>query len=90
MSWGRCPGGEAECGTLDVPLRPTHRGLAEGRQLGRHHKSGVCESVRCLGKMQLLQPGPACTCPKKEGGRRPSHNAAQPASGQPQADGKEV
>lgn len=29
------------------------RDLAEGRQLGRHHKTGVCESVRCLGKMQL-------------------------------------
>lgn len=33
--------------------------------------------------MQLLQPGPVYTCPKREGGRRTSQNAMQPASGRP-------
>lgn len=62
----------------------------QGKQLGPQRKAGVWESTRCLGKMQLLQPGPACTCPKREGSRRISQNAKQPASGQPQPEGKEV
>lgn len=43
-----------------------------------------------LGKMPLLQPGPVSTCPRREGGRRTSQNAMQPASGQPQPEGEEV
>lgn len=58
-----------------------------GRQLGPQHEPGVWESARCLEKMQLLQPGPVCTCPRREG-RRISQNAKQPASGQPQPEGK--
>lgn len=30
------------------------RHLAGGRQLGHQHKPGVWESLRCLGKVQLL------------------------------------
>lgn len=66
------------------------RRLAGGRHLGSHQKTGACESARRLGKMQLLQPGPVCTCPEEEGGGRPSHNAERPASGQPGTEGKEV
>lgn len=59
-----------------------------GRHLGPQQEVGVWESVKCLGKTQLLQPGPVCTCPKREGGRRTSQNATQPASDQPPARGK--
>lgn len=57
--------------------------LAEGRQPGRHHQTGVWESGRCLGKMQLLRPGPVCTCPKKEGGRRPPTMPSSPHQANP-------
>lgn len=43
----------------------------------------MLESRKYLGKMQLLQPEPVCTCHKREGCRLSSQKAKQPALGQP-------
>lgn len=86
MGCRECQGAVQDIGCI---LR-TNGDLIRDEQLGPQHEARVWESVKCLGKMQLLQPGPVYTCPKREGGRRTSQNAMQPASGQSQPEGKEV
>lgn len=87
--WGRCPGRRGGVWDTGCTLT-TNKGAWPEADTWDATRRRACQSARCLGEMQRLQPGPVCTCPEEEGGGRPSHNAERPASGQPRSEGKEV